>query len=65
MKLERFEIRFRPDRVEALRAMARRLAHEKQIECTWCDLVRRGIDLILDDHDLTQAMATPTTGVAK
>jgi hypothetical protein len=50
MKMTAVEIRMRPDKIEALRALARRLAYERGKKCTWADLAREGAEIILQTY---------------
>lgn len=54
MKMKCFELRLRPDRVEALRELARRRAFERKQDCSWADLVREGVDLVLQGQDVVR-----------
>jgi hypothetical protein len=47
--MERFDLRLPPDRVAALKRLAGRLTYEGDGDTVqWTDLVRRGIDLVLE-----------------
>ena len=49
MWMERFDLRLPPDRVAALKRLAGRLTYEGDgATVLWTDLVRRGIDMVLD-----------------
>lgn len=47
MKNAKYRVALPPDRVEALQALARKLAFEYGNDCSWCDLLRAGIELVL------------------
>ena len=64
MRLENYEVRLRPDRVEALRAMARREAFERGAGCSWVELLRRGADLVLEGRGSAAAEAATTAVTA-
>jgi hypothetical protein len=55
---EAFEVRLAPDRVAALRGLARKLAFERDVEVTWSDLVREGIEIILEKNAAAPQGAT-------
>lgn len=47
--MQRFDLRLPPDRVTALKRLAGRLTSEGDgVTVRWTDLVRLGIDLVLD-----------------
>jgi hypothetical protein len=49
MRMKRFDLRLPPDRVAALKRLAGRLTYEGDgTTVRWTDLVRRGIDLVLE-----------------
>ena len=57
--MERFDLRLPADRVAALKRLAGRLTYEGDgTTVLWTDLVRRGIDLVLDAEGVLTATAT-------
>ena len=63
MRRERYELRMCPDKVEALKSLARKLAYERGSKCSWSDLAREGADLILLTHGVEVPTVTQNTGL--
>lgn len=62
--LQRFSVRLYADQVTALEALARRLAYIENRPFSWCEVLRRGVTLVLQaegDRPLPNAAGTPAT----
>ena len=68
-EMERFDLRLPPERVAALKRLAGRLTYEGDgVTVLWTDLVRRGIDMVLDAESepaLSPGRAEDATGDTK
>jgi hypothetical protein len=59
--MERFDLRLPPERVATLKRLAGRLTSEGDgTTVLWTDLVRRGIDMVLDGAGELRNMPTRT-----
>jgi hypothetical protein len=56
-----YDLRLLPERVTALKQLARRLSYVSQKDVGWTDLVRRGIDMVL----VAEGEAVPEPAVNK